>query len=88
LDGPTIIVDHLRYGLPFNIEDDLDDFDIDQPDNELLEKSTLFQSIQLVFSMEKGDEMRMGMPFEDHLIINTLALLCKTFIILLLYNLI
>jgi hypothetical protein len=30
----------------------------------------------------------MGMPFEDHLIINTLALLCKIFIILLLYNLI
>jgi len=28
LDGPTIIVDHLRYKLPSNIEDDLDDSNI------------------------------------------------------------
>jgi len=42
LDGPTIIVDHLRHGLPSNIEEDSDDSDVDQQDDEPLEKSTLF----------------------------------------------
>ncbi len=46
IDGePTIIVDTSRYGLPSNIEDDLEDSDVDQPDDERLEKSTLFQSV-------------------------------------------
>ena len=44
-DENTIIVDTGRYGLPSIIEDDPDDSDIDQPDNEPLEKSTLFWSI-------------------------------------------
>jgi len=38
--------------------------------------------------MQKGDEMHMGVPSIDYLLKNTLALLCKIFIILLLYNLI
>ena len=29
LDGPTIIVDHLCYGLPSNIKEDLDDSNVD-----------------------------------------------------------
>jgi hypothetical protein len=46
IDGePAIIVDTLRYGLPSNIEDNSDNSDINQPDNKLLEKSILFQSI-------------------------------------------
>jgi hypothetical protein len=44
-DKDTIIVDTRRHGLPSIIEDDLDDSDIDQPDNKPLEKSTLFWSI-------------------------------------------
>jgi hypothetical protein len=28
LDGPTIIIDHQCYGLPSNIEEDLDDSNI------------------------------------------------------------
>jgi hypothetical protein len=75
-------VDTSRYGLPSNIEDDSEDSDVDQPDEEPLEKSTLFQSVQLVFSMQKGDEMRMGVPSaEDHSLKNTPALLHKIFII-------
>ena len=82
MDGPTIIVDHSRHGLPSNIEEDSEDSDVDQPDDEPLEKSTLFQSIQLVFGMQKGDEMRMGKPTaEDHSLKNTPALLRKIFII-------
>jgi hypothetical protein len=42
LDGLTIIVDHLRHGLPSNIEEDSEDSDVDQPNDEPLEKSTLF----------------------------------------------
>ena len=79
---PTIIVDTSRHGLPSNIEDDSEDSDVDQPDDEPLEKSTLFQSVQLDFSMQKGGEMRIGMPSaEDHSLKNTPALLRKIFII-------
>jgi hypothetical protein len=78
LDGPTIIVDHLRHGLPSNIED------------EPLEKSTLFQSIQLLFGMEKDDKMRMRKPttVQDHSLRNRPTILRKIFIILLFCNLI
>ena len=41
-DENTIIVDDSRHGLPSIIEDDSDESDVDQPDNTLLEKSTLF----------------------------------------------
>jgi hypothetical protein len=79
---PTIIVDTSRHWLPSNIEYDSEDSDVDQPDDEPLEKSTLFESVQLVFSMQKGDEIRMGMPSaEDHSLKNTPALLRQIFII-------
>jgi len=38
--------------------------------------------------MQKGNEMHIRVPFIDYLLKNTLALLYKIFIILLLYNLI
>jgi hypothetical protein len=91
VDGPAMIVDHSRYGLPSNIEEDPEDSDVDQPEDEPLEKSTLFQSIQLVFSMGKDDEMRIRKPTaeeEEHLLKNTPTILRKIFIILFLYNLI
>jgi hypothetical protein len=79
---PTIIVDTSRHGLCSNIEDDSEDSDVDQPDDEPLEKSTLFQSVQLVFSMQKGDKIRIGIPStKDHSLKNTPALLRKIFII-------
>jgi hypothetical protein len=83
IDGePTIIVDTSRHGLPSNIEDNPEDSDVDQPDDDPLEKSTLFQSVQLVFSMQKGDEMRIGVPSaEHHSLKNTPPLLRKIFII-------
>jgi protein tyrosine phosphatase (PTP) superfamily phosphohydrolase (DUF442 family) len=37
-DEETIIVDTGRHGLPSIIEDNPDDSDVDQPDNEPLEK--------------------------------------------------
>jgi hypothetical protein len=90
LDGPTIIVDHLRHGLPSNIEEDSEDSDVDQPEDEPLEKSTLFQSIQLLFGMEKDDKMRMRKPttVQDHSLRNRPTILRKIFIILLFCNLI
>ena len=42
-----------RYGLPSIIEDDPDDSDVDQPDDEPIEKSTLFWDIQLIISLGK-----------------------------------
>jgi hypothetical protein len=56
-DEDTIIVDTGRHGLPSILEDNPDDSDIDQPDNEPLEKSTLFWSIQLVISLGEDDEI-------------------------------
>jgi hypothetical protein len=44
-DEDTIIVNTRRYRLPFILEDNSDDSDIDQPNNKPLEKSTLFWSI-------------------------------------------
>ena len=88
LNGPTIIIDHQRHRLPSNIKEDSDNSNIDQPDNKPLKKSTLFQSIQLVFSMQEGDKMRIAMPsLTDNLLKNTLALLRKIFIIKSFYNL-
>jgi len=39
---PTIIIDTLRHRLCSNIKDDLEDSDVDQPDDKPLEKLTLF----------------------------------------------
>ena len=64
IDGEsTIIVDTSRLdGKPSNIEDNSDDSDVDQPDNELLEESTLFKSIQLIISRKKDDELGLAKP--------------------------
>ena len=80
-DEETIIVDTSRYGLPSITEDDPDDSDVDQPDNELLEKSTLFWSTQLVFSQGKEDEISLGKPSTKYQMKGTLNLLRKLFII-------
>jgi hypothetical protein len=84
---PTIIVDTSRHGLPSNIEDDSDDSDVDQPDNEPLEKSTLFKSIQLVFNQQKGDQISLGKPSAIHPMKGKPALLRKIFVILISSNL-
>jgi hypothetical protein len=76
-----IIVDDGRHGLSSITEDDPDDSDIDQPDNEPLEKSTLFWSTQLVISLGKDDEISLGKPSTEHQIKGTPNLLHKLFII-------
>jgi hypothetical protein len=59
----TIICDtsHLD-GKPSNIEDNSDDSDVDQPNNEPLEESTLFKSIQLIISRKKDKELGLTQP--------------------------
>jgi hypothetical protein len=80
-DEETIIVDDRRHGLPSITEDDPDDSDIDQPDNEPLEKSTLFWSTQLVISLGKDDEISLGKPSTEHQMKGTPNLIHKLFII-------
>jgi hypothetical protein len=41
----TLIVDDSRHGLPSITEDNPEDSDVDQPDNDPLEESTLFWSM-------------------------------------------
>ena len=79
-DNETIIVDTSRYRLPSIIEDNPEDSDIDQPDDEPLEKSTLFWSTQLVFSQGKEDEISLGKPFVEHQMKGTPNLLRRLFI--------
>jgi allantoicase len=62
----TIVVDTSRYGLPSIKEDNLEDSDVDQPDEEPLEKSTLFWSTQLVIKRQEDDEMGLGKPSAKH----------------------
>jgi hypothetical protein len=62
----TIVVDHPSFGLPSNIEDDPNDSDVDQPDNEELEKSTLFWSTQFVLSLGEDNEIGLEKPATEH----------------------
>jgi hypothetical protein len=80
-DEETIIVDTRRHGLPSIIEDDPDDSDVDQPDNEPLEKSTLFWSTQLVISLGEDDEIGLEKPSTKHQMKGVPNLLRKIFII-------
>jgi hypothetical protein len=80
-DEETIIVDDGRHGLPSITEDDPDDSDVDQPDDEPLEKSTLFWSTQLIISLGKDDEIGLGNPSAEHQMKGTPTLLRKLFII-------
>jgi hypothetical protein len=80
-DEETIIVDDGRHGLPSITEDNPDDSDIDQPDNEPLEESTLFWSTQLVISLGKDDEISLGKPSTEHQMKGTPNLIRKLFII-------
>ena len=79
-DKDTIIVDDSWYGLPSITEDDLDDSDVDQPDNEPLEKSTLFWSNQLIISSGEDDEIGLGKPSAEHRLKGTLPLIRTLFI--------
>jgi len=73
-------VDDSRYGLPSITEDDPDDSDVDQPNNEPFEKSTLFWGTQLIISLEEDDKIGLGKPSAEHQIKGHLLLLCKLFI--------
>jgi hypothetical protein len=62
----TIVVDVSRYGKPSNIEDDPNDSDVDQPDDEPLQESTLFKSIQLVIGRGKDAELNLERSSVEH----------------------
>jgi hypothetical protein len=81
----TIIVDDPRYGLPSIEEDDSEASDVDQPDNEPLEKSTLFWSTQLIISRQEDNEIGLGKPSAEHSQKGTPNLLRMTLIIRLYY---
>jgi hypothetical protein len=74
-------VDTSRYGKPSIEEDDSDDSDVEQPDNEPLEKSTLFWSTQLIISRQNDDIIGLGRPSAEHKMTNTLHLPCNVYII-------
>jgi len=58
----TIIVDTSRHRKPSLEEDNPEDSDVDQPDNEPLEESTLFWSTQLIISRQDNDFIGLGKP--------------------------
>jgi hypothetical protein len=73
-------VDDSCYRLPSITEDDPDDSDVDQPDNEPLEKSTLFWGTQLIISLGEDDKIGLGKPSTEHKLKGRLSLLRKLFI--------
>ena len=77
----TIMVEDPRFGLPSNIEDDSEDSDVDQPDNEPLEESTLFWSTQRVITQGEEGEIGLEKPSAKHQLKNTPNILRKLFII-------
>lgn len=77
----TIIVDTSRHGKPSLQEDDSEESDIDQPDNEPLEKSTLYWSNQLVISRQDDDTISLRKPSAEHQLKHPSHLSCKIYII-------
>jgi hypothetical protein len=73
--------DSSHHGLPSNIEDDSDDSDMDQPDKEPLEESTLWWSDQSILELKGDDEIGLGKPPVEHQMKGILSLLRKTYII-------
>ena len=71
----------LYHGLPSNIEDNSDDSDVDQPDKEPLEKSTLWWSDQSILELKNNDEIGLGKPPVEHQMKGIPSLLCKISII-------
>jgi hypothetical protein len=76
----TIIVDDSRHGLPFITEDNPEDSDVDQLDNDPLEESTLFWSMQLIISTREDDQIGLGKPSAEHQLKGTLLLIRMLFI--------
>jgi hypothetical protein len=58
----TIIVNTSQHRKPSIEEDNPEDSDVDQPDDEPLEESTLFWSTQLVISRQDNDLISLGKP--------------------------
>jgi hypothetical protein len=73
--------DSLYHGLPSNIKDDSNDSDVDQPDKEPLEKSTLWWSDQSILELKNDDEIGLRKPPVEHQIKGIPSLLRKTSII-------
>lgn len=53
-------VDESRFGLPCNQEENSDDSDVDQPNNEPLENSTLFWSTQRLLQVDQENKLIIG----------------------------
>ena len=52
--------------MPSIKEDNPEDSDVDQPDEEPLEKSTLFWSTQLVIKRQEDNKIGLGKPSAKH----------------------
>jgi hypothetical protein len=81
LDPEATIIDPSQHAKPSMEEDNPEDSDVDQPDDEPLEESTLFWSTQLVISRQDDDLIGLGKPSAELKMQTTPHLQCKVHII-------